>query len=65
VAPLLLATGAGAASRRSLGTAVFSGMIAATVLAVFIVPVLFVVIDRLAERSKREATTAVEKLAVP
>ncbi len=50
VAPLLFATGAGAASRRSLGTAVFSGMVAATVLAVFIVPVLFVVIDRFAER---------------
>ncbi len=65
VAPLLLATGAGAASRRSLGTAVFSGMIAATVLAIFIVPVLFVVIDRLAERGKRDAKTTVEKLAAP
>jgi multidrug efflux pump len=52
VAPLLFATGAGAASRRSLGTAVFSGMVAATVLAVFIVPVLFVVIDRFADRGK-------------
>ncbi|MDP9171984.1 MAG: efflux RND transporter permease subunit, partial [Acidobacteriota bacterium] len=52
VAPLLFATGAGAASRRSLGTAVFSGMMAATVLAVFIVPVLYVVIDRIAERGK-------------
>jgi hydrophobe/amphiphile efflux-1 (HAE1) family protein len=52
VAPLLFATGAGAASRRSLGTAVFSGMMAATLLAVFIVPVLFVVIDRIAERGK-------------
>ncbi len=52
VAPLLFATGAGAASRRSLGTAVFSGMVAATVLALFIVPVLFVVIDRFAERGK-------------
>ena len=52
VAPLLFATGAGAASRRSLGTAVFSGMLAATILAVFIVPVLFVVIDRVAERGK-------------
>jgi hydrophobe/amphiphile efflux-1 (HAE1) family protein len=53
VAPLLFATGAGAASRRSLGTAVFFGMLAATVLAVFIVPVLFVVIDRIAERRKK------------
>jgi HAE1 family hydrophobic/amphiphilic exporter-1 len=58
VAPLLVATGAGAASRRALGTTVFSGMIAATVLAVFIVPVLYVVIDRIAERSKRDTVPA-------
>ena len=50
VGPLLVATGAGASSRRSLGTAVFGGMLCATLLAVFIVPVLFVVINRLGER---------------
>jgi hydrophobe/amphiphile efflux-1 (HAE1) family protein len=61
VAPLLFATGAGAASRRSLGTAVFSGMVAATALAVLIVPVLFVVIDRFAERGK-ERGPALEPL---
>src|SRR5207248_4127336 len=49
VAPLVFATGAGAASRQSLGTAVFGGMITATVLAVFFVPVFFVAIQRLAE----------------
>ena len=49
VLPLTVATGAGAASRRALGTAVFGGMIAATLLAVFIVPVLYVVIQRFAE----------------
>jgi HAE1 family hydrophobic/amphiphilic exporter-1 len=37
--PLVIATGAGAAGQRALGTAVFGGMIAATVLAVFFVPV--------------------------
>ena len=47
-----LAVGAGAASRRSLGTAVFGGMNAATLLAVFIVPVLYVVIQRAGERNK-------------
>ena len=46
------AIGAGAASRRSLGTAVFGGMNAATLLAVFIVPVLYVVIQRAVERKK-------------
>lgn len=52
VFPLLIATGAGAASRRALGTAVFGGMLAATLLAVFIVPVLFVVIERIADRRR-------------
>ena len=47
--PLVNATGAGAASRRSLGTAVFGGMIAATVLAVFFVPVFYVLMQRLSE----------------
>jgi len=54
VSPLLTATGAGAASRRSLGTAVFGGMNAATLLAIFIVPVLFFVIQRMAGRPKPE-----------
>ena len=54
VMPLALAVGAGAASRRSLGTAVFGGMNAATLLAVFIVPVLYVVIQRAAERGRHE-----------
>src|SRR5207253_10801338 len=44
--PLVNATGAGAVSRRALGTAVFGGMIAATVLAVFFVPVFYVVVER-------------------
>ena len=49
ILPLVNATGAGAASRRALGTAVFGGMIASTVLAVFFVPVFFVVLQRLSE----------------
>ena len=53
VTPLLMAHGAGAASRRSLGTAVFGGMNAATLLAIFIVPVLFVVIQRIAARKPK------------
>jgi len=63
VLPLVFATGAGAASRRSLGTAVFGGMIAATVLAVLIVPVLYVVIDRseyLDKKSKALATYSLQ-----
>jgi hydrophobic/amphiphilic exporter-1 (mainly G- bacteria), HAE1 family len=47
--PLVFATGAGAASRQSLGTAVFGGMITATVLAVFFVPIFFIAIQKLIE----------------
>jgi HAE1 family hydrophobic/amphiphilic exporter-1/multidrug efflux pump len=49
VVPLMIATGAGSASRWSLGTAVFAGMTAATVLGVLLIPVLYVVIERLVE----------------
>ena len=62
VTPLLFAFGAGAASRRSLGTAVFGGMNAATLLAIFIVPVLFVVIQRIAVRKPKPG---IEPVAVP
>ncbi|BCA55263.1 multidrug efflux RND transporter permease subunit [Nitrospira sp. KM1] len=47
VVPLVLASGAGAASRHSIGTGVFGGMIAATFLAIVFVPLFFVVIRSL------------------
>ena len=47
--PLLVATGAGAASRQAVGTAVFGGMIAATVLTVLFVPVFFRVFQGMGE----------------
>jgi HAE1 family hydrophobic/amphiphilic exporter-1 len=47
VLPLVLATGAGAIARRTIGYTVLGGMLAATTLAIFIVPVLFVLITRL------------------
>ena len=50
--PLVLASGAGAASRRSLGTACFGGMLLATVLGVLLIPVLYVVVQSLAERAR-------------
>jgi len=49
VVPLVIAEGAGAASRQALGTAVFGGMIASTVLAVFFVPIFYVVVQRFSE----------------
>ena len=41
VAPLVIATGAGANSRRAIGTTVFSGMLAATLLGIFLIPALY------------------------
>ena len=53
--PLWRATGAGAVSRRQLGTAVIMGMLVATLVGIFLVPVLFVVIERLVKgRGGRE-----------
>jgi HAE1 family hydrophobic/amphiphilic exporter-1/multidrug efflux pump len=46
VVPLVFATGAGAASRQSIGTGVFGGMLAATFLAIFFVPLFFVLIRK-------------------
>ena len=50
VVPLTMASGAGSAARHSLGTAVFSGMVAATVLGVQFVPVLYVTVERMLAR---------------
>lgn len=47
VLPLVIATGAGAASRNSIGTGVFGGMLAATFLAIFFVPLFFVIIGKI------------------
>ena len=54
VLPLVLATGAGANARKSLGISVFTGMIASTCLAVVFVPAFFVVLQRLDERKRRD-----------
>lgn len=47
VLPLILASGAGAVARKTIGFTVFGGMLAASTLAIFIVPVLFVVVTKL------------------
>ena len=51
VIPLVIATGAGAGARRSIGTTVFGGMIAATLVGIIFVPGLFVVFARMRQRS--------------
>ncbi|MGA9407170.1 MAG: efflux RND transporter permease subunit, partial [Bacteroidota bacterium] len=55
VLPLVFATGAGAIARRTIGFTVLGGMLAATSLAIFIVPVLFVIITRLSYGRERLA----------
>ncbi|MCB1311984.1 MAG: multidrug efflux RND transporter permease subunit [Sedimentitalea sp.] len=55
VVPLMIATGAGAASQRAIGVAVFGGMLAATVIGVILVPVLYVLMQQLRERLKGAA----------
>ncbi|MCC6071359.1 efflux RND transporter permease subunit [Massilia sp. GCM10020059] len=54
VLPLVIATGAGSASQRAIGTGVMGGMIFATALGVFFVPVFFVVIRKLFAGSERQ-----------
>jgi len=53
--PLLLATGAGSASRVSLGTAIFSGMLISTVLTLFLVPPFYVMVRRWKSRKAQTA----------
>jgi hydrophobe/amphiphile efflux-1 (HAE1) family protein len=54
VVPLVISKGAGAASRHSVGTGVFGGMIAATALAVFLVPLFYKLIDQVIEKREKK-----------
>ncbi|QOQ69186.1 efflux RND transporter permease subunit [Photobacterium damselae] len=54
VLPLVMSSGAGANSRHAIGTSVMGGMISATVLAIFFVPLFFVLITKLFTRKKAE-----------
>jgi len=51
VAPMVIATGAGAGSRRAVGTTVFSGMVAATLVGIFLIPPLYYVFQSLGEKT--------------
>ena len=56
--PLWRASGSGAESRKILGTVVIAGMLAATGIAIFIIPSLFVMIEKLAHRGKKDEAAA-------
>jgi len=53
--PLWTAEGAGSLSRRQMGTTVISGMVAATVIAIFIIPMLFALVERLSGAERKKA----------
>jgi hydrophobic/amphiphilic exporter-1 (mainly G- bacteria), HAE1 family len=53
VVPLMIASGAGAASQQAIGTVVFGGMMASTFLAIPFVPVFYVLLERTSERLRR------------
>ncbi|AGA90744.1 hydrophobe/amphiphile efflux-1 (HAE1) family transporter [Thioflavicoccus mobilis 8321] len=55
--PLIIASGAGEASQRGVGTAVFGGMLAAALVGVFLIPMLYVVFQQLREKLHGGATT--------
>jgi len=51
--PLWVATGSGAVSRRVLGTAVIGGMTAASILAIFLIPLTFDAVEKISHRVRR------------
>ena len=67
VVPLVLATGAGASARKSIGITVFSGMLASTCLAVLFVPAFFVMVQRFENwrAEKKAAKPALSSTAAP
>jgi hydrophobe/amphiphile efflux-1 (HAE1) family protein len=63
VAPMVIATGAGAGSRRAIGTTVFSGMLAATLLGIFLIPPLYYIFQAFREKGSAWRTRRREKAA--
>jgi multidrug efflux pump len=63
VLPLALASGAGSASQRAIGTGVLGGMLTGTTLAVFFVPIFFVVVRGLLPGSERQRKLHAHEMA--
>jgi multidrug efflux pump subunit AcrB len=51
VAPMVIASGAGAGSRRAVGTTVFSGMLLATMVGIFLIPALYYAFQSFGEKA--------------
>jgi HAE1 family hydrophobic/amphiphilic exporter-1 len=65
VVPLVIASGSGAESRKIMGTAVFGGMLAASLIAIFFIPVSYYVVEKLANRGKPAPEPPVPATATP
>jgi multidrug efflux pump len=63
VLPLAISTGAGSGAQNSIGTGVIGGMVTATVLAVFYIPLFFVVVLRIFKPKKLDQTSAESKIS--
>jgi cytochrome c oxidase assembly factor CtaG len=63
--PLVIATGAGMLSRRGVGTAVFSGMIASACVGIFVIPVLYVIVQSIREKVKGTKAAPAEAAPAP
>jgi len=63
--PLWFASGSGAVARRILGSTVIGGMIAASAIAIFLIPVMFYVVEKLAARRKSPAEPQSQPAASP
>jgi multidrug efflux pump len=60
VMPLVVSTGAGSASRNAIGTGVAGGMLAATALGIFLIPVFYVVVRRIFKSWKTRSAAPAE-----
>ena len=56
--PLAIASGSGAIARQVMGTGVIGGMLAASFIAIFLIPMTFYVVEKLAHRGKAETASA-------
>ncbi|TRZ75959.1 MAG: multidrug efflux RND transporter permease subunit [Bacteroidetes bacterium] len=61
VVPLVIASGAGSASRNALGTSVFGGMLMATLCGVLVVPSLYVVFQKIEDKMKKKKNSEIAK----
>ncbi len=61
----MIAEGAGAASRRAVGTPVFGGMLAAAIFGIFVIPMLYVVFQRMREWTAQKASRDASAAASP